>query len=274
MRLPFSIKGGLSSPLVPTGNFGTLSFTVDNVTELRKVFITEFGFESGGSEGSVCGRSLEDCAVVDNNVPAESEHNSQQQLLNGGDLDSLFEHFALRGRLTKLKSSPFPALDAFVISLASTYCLSKKECSIREITLYPQTWNIVFHLPGTRYCSYIGREHLRNTGTSLKMDIPEKCFRTGLKGKCPGPDGIPLELYLATWESMGPVLVELATYCRDDGKLPRGMLEGIITLLYKKGDKREIRNWRPISLLNVAYKIIAKTLTIHLAWYLPHLIGP
>ena len=37
--------------------------------------------------------------------------------------------------------------------------------------------------------------------------------------------------------------------------------KGLITLLFKKGDSRELKNWRPITLLNCDYKIIAAILS-------------
>ena len=37
-------------------------------------------------------------------------------------------------------------------------------------------------------------------------------------------------------------------------------LNGLITVIHKKGDTREIRNYRPITLLNVDYKIYAKVI--------------
>ena len=36
------------------------------------------------------------------------------------------------------------------------------------------------------------------------------------------------------------------------------MLQAVITYIYKKGKMEDITNWRPISLLNYDYKIIAK----------------
>ncbi|GBG67135.1 hypothetical protein CBR_g81559 [Chara braunii] len=41
MRLPFSTKQRLSSFLRPTGRFGTPAFTIHNLQELRKIFISE-----------------------------------------------------------------------------------------------------------------------------------------------------------------------------------------------------------------------------------------
>ena len=42
---------------------------------------------------------------------------------------------------------------------------------------------------------------------------------------------------------------------------------GMITLLYKNGDRNDITNWRPITLLNTDYKIILKYLQIELTLY-------
>ena len=40
------------------------------------------------------------------------------------------------------------------------------------------------------------------------------------------------------------------------GMLPDRMLEGEVALLYKKKDPRDIRNYRPITLLNTDYGCI------------------
>jgi hypothetical protein len=42
--------------------------------------------------------------------------------------------------------------------------------------------------------------------------------------------------------------------------LPMGMNKGIIALLHIGGEKKNLRNWWSISLLNVFYRILAKTL--------------
>lgn len=42
--------------------------------------------------------------------------------------------------------------------------------------------------------------------------------------------------------------------------LPFTINTGIVKLIYKKGDRQSIANWRPITMLTTAYKIFAKAL--------------
>ena len=48
----------------------------------------------------------------------------------------------------------------------------------------------------------------------------------------------------------------------------------VVSLLYKKGKREDIRNWRPISLLNTDYKILSKILAERLKKVLPYIIHP
>ena len=49
--------------------------------------------------------------------------------------------------------------------------------------------------------------------------------------------------------------------------------QGILTLLFKKGDKRVLDNWRPISLLNTDYKILARVLSQRLQRVIQKLVS-
>ena len=51
------------------------------------------------------------------------------------------------------------------------------------------------------------------------------------------------------------------------------MLQAVITCIYKKGKMEDITNWRPISLLNYDYKIIAKILANRLQGSLDDIIS-
>ena len=55
-------------------------------------------------------------------------------------------------------------------------------------------------------------------------------------------------------------VLKVLNEAHDRGEMPQSMLLGEITLLYKKKDPRDVRNYRPITLLNVDYKILTKVL--------------
>lgn len=72
------------------------------------------------------------------------------------------------------------------------------------------------------------------------------------------------EFYLCMWPCIGPKFLLMVQKSLESGKFPRSVTEGLIALLYKSGIRRILNNWRPITLLNTAYKIFAKALQIHL----------
>ena len=91
----------------------------------------------------------------------------------------------------------------------------------------------------------------------------DECYRAmaGMeRRKSPGSDGLPVEFYLLFWEIIGEDLVEVLNHSYEVSVLPSSMRQAMITLAYKKGDKDRLGNWRPISLLNVDYKIGSKSL--------------
>ena len=79
--------------------------------------------------------------------------------------------------------------------------------------------------------------------------------------KTPGNDGLTKEFYLTFFDILGSKLLKCLNYAFSVGELPTSQRQAVITLIEKSGrDKRLIKNWRPISLLNVDAKIISKIL--------------
>ena len=68
--------------------------------------------------------------------------------------------------------------------------------------------------------------------------------------------------------------MKMVKHIFDNNTLAPSQYRAILTLLYKKGERENIANWRPISLLNTDYKIITKVLAERLKIFLPKLIHP
>lgn len=95
------------------------------------------------------------------------------------------------------------------------------------------------------------------------------------QGKSPGPDGFTVEFYLRFWDLLGPLLLLVSEKCLTDGHLSESMKGTATRLIFKKrGDIKNLKNWRPISLLNVDYKIVSKVITLRLSRVLHNFIDP
>ena len=108
------------------------------------------------------------------------------------------------------------------------------------------------------------------------MSIQE-CYSALLKfpnGKTPGNDGLTAEFYKTFWNLLGQQLTDSLNYSYQQGELSNTQKQAIIKLIEKKDrDRRYIKNWRPISLLNVDVKIASKALALRLEKVLPDIIG-
>lgn len=79
--------------------------------------------------------------------------------------------------------------------------------------------------------------------------------------KSPGIDGLNSEFYKTFSEELAPFLLKLFLQSIEYGKLPPTLTQGLIILIPKpKKDTLILDNWRPISLLNNDYKILASIL--------------
>ncbi|GBG63425.1 hypothetical protein CBR_g38045 [Chara braunii] len=92
------------------------------------------------------------------------------------------------------------------------------------------------------------------------------------RGKAPGDDGLPIKFFASCWDSLAGDLTEMFNEVLNGGRLGKSITRGIISLLFKKGDRCEVRNWRSISLVNVVYKLLARTLASRLSKFLPGLV--
>ena len=94
------------------------------------------------------------------------------------------------------------------------------------------------------------------------------------KGKAPGIDGIPADFYKMFYCRLKFLLHEMFCECIRIGRMMPMARIGIISLIPKKNrDLRWIKNWCPIILLCVDYKILAKIIANRVKSVLDNLIG-
>ena len=118
----------------------------------------------------------------------------------------------------------------------------------------------------------LSREHLLLCEGPLTLGECKRALDAMASGKSPGIDGFPAEFYKRFWAILGEDFVEVMNYCFQSGRLSATQRTGVITLLHKKGDCLNMKNWRPITLLCVDYKIAAKALANRLLTMLPNVI--
>ena len=107
--------------------------------------------------------------------------------------------------------------------------------------------------------------------TLLEFDNGIKHFK---KGKSPGEDGLPLEFYRTFKDLIAHDLLTVFNEFERLDRLPDSFRVGIVTLLHKKDDKTDLKNWRPVTLLNVDCKLFSKLLASRLSLVLGEVIHP
>jgi len=92
--------------------------------------------------------------------------------------------------------------------------------------------------------------------------------------KSPGSDGLSIELYQKFWPLIKKHLVESFNEGFDNNNLSDSQNIAILSLMHKKGDPQELKNYRPISLLNTDYKLLTHVLAARMHTILHRIINP
>ena len=107
------------------------------------------------------------------------------------------------------------------------------------------------------------------------MTNVKKVIETFQADKAPGEDGFTAEFYKYFFELLGNDLIASFNEAQVKGELSISQRRGVITLTPKEdGSLLDLSNWRPITLLNVDFKIAAKAIAKRLEQVLPDLIHP
>ena len=91
--------------------------------------------------------------------------------------------------------------------------------------------------------------------------------------KAPGPDGFPARFYQRNWLILKEDVARGVKLFFADGVMPEGVNNTVIVLIPKGKNTSSIKDYRPISLCNVLYKVISKILVNRLRPFLDDLIS-
>ena len=89
----------------------------------------------------------------------------------------------------------------------------------------------------------------------------------------PGPDGMSPIFYKTFWHIIGPDVTNVVLTTLNTGHVPEDLNTTFIALIPKIKEPKKVSDFRPISLCNVVYKLIAKVLVNRLKLALPYVVS-
>ncbi|XP_031091044.1 uncharacterized protein LOC115996040 [Ipomoea triloba] len=196
---------------------------------------------------------------------------SKQDWVRDGDRNTRFYHNAAlimrnRNRIKFLKLHGIWTNDTTALSLhitdyfASLFCRNPRT-NDNPILPTPEAFRI-----SSTQASYLGRRASRE-------EVKKAVFGMKKYGS-PGPDGIPAVFYQHFWDEVGPALTNLVNQALYSGIVPNSLLKAFMTLIPKKEVPETAADFRPITLLNVAFKVISKAIVNRMRPLMCKLIGP
>ena len=150
--------------------------------------------------------------------------------------------------------------------------------------IYKRDLTTVEVLDSSRIEDFLGREILQRPEVAnaklsneekVELDLPlsleelEQSMNKANMKSAPGANGISNRFIRKFWDLLKYGLLRYANYAFETGRLTNSFRTANIKLIPKKGgDLSQIKNWRPISLLNTFYKTISRAFAERLKKYM------
>jgi hypothetical protein len=90
-------------------------------------------------------------------------------------------------------------------------------------------------------------------------EISSALFQIG-PSKAPGPDGFPAAFFQRNWGTIKEDIIRAVRIFFEEGDMPKGVNDTCIVLIPKVNNPTTLKDFQPISLCNVIYKVVAKCL--------------
>jgi len=119
----------------------------------------------------------------------------------------------------------------------------------------------------------VGEQDKKECDEDIREEEIKRAISELNKKKSPGIDGLGSEFYIVLKDFLSSILKEVYVEVFNKGELNQRMGMGLMSLIYKKkGEKIDLKNYRPITMLNTDLKILSKILANRLKEVMPSII--
>ena len=136
-----------------------------------------------------------------------------------------------------------------------------------------QQRNISEYLSASNNNSTVTQSTYYEIEQRLEIGELDKGLKNFNNNKSPGSDGLSSEFYSHFWDKIKPILFKLYEEAISRGSLSPSQRMGIIILIPKPDkDHSQLKNWRPITLLNIDYKLFTHIIKNRINKAIPQII--
>ncbi|MCO5572642.1 hypothetical protein L7F22_026400 [Adiantum nelumboides] len=150
--------------------------------------------------------------------------------------------------------------------------------SLSGIAGSPMTWNEQLQQKLNTFLepmdSKINEEKKLLLGKPFSVYEVETVVKAMKKEKTLGPNGIQAEVLQELIKYAGQDLCDLLNHWRREGTNQPEFNQGLIKLIPKGQDKMEVKNYRPLIMLNTVYKVMAKALDLRVRTVVSQVVHP
>ncbi|GKV23593.1 hypothetical protein SLEP1_g33302 [Rubroshorea leprosula] len=196
------------------------------------------------------------------------QQKSRMLWLKEGDANTKFFHRCVKGRNRRNEIN--------CIQISGEQHTGAKEIK-KEVAKYfedlftEEKWKRP-KLEGIIFKQISGADNETLTTPFAEKEIKEAIWECG-SSKAPGPDGFNFRFIKEMWEDIKVDIINFVQEFYKTGRTARGSNASFIVMIPKVENPQKIEEYRPISLIRVMYKIIAKLLANRLRKVLPKIIG-
>lgn len=102
----------------------------------------------------------------------------------------------------------------------------------------------------------------------------DESVAASVRGKCPGLDGLPPDFYIAVLGVIRETLLQVCSEVLARGRMRKSQGQGVVVLVPKTTHAKTLAEYRPLTMLNADYKILARILNWRIVPVLPQILSP